>query len=285
MDTVLEKNGKAAYTYGGLAILLWSTVATAFKMALKNLNVTSLLFIASWVSFLALFVIVLKEKKGQMFFKKRKVSLAGFLNPFLYYLALFRAYDMLPAQEAQPLSYTWPIALTVLSGIFLGDKIPSKRYFGIILSFFGIVVISTKGLKIESFTGGYGIIFALLASVIWASYWILNQKSNEDELIKMCTNFLVGSICISIYAIATKSLIFSNGTSVLWACYVGLFEMGITFLFWAKGLKLIDRNDKLVRLSYLSPFISLIFIWIVLGENILKSTIIGLLFIIMGLFF
>ena len=283
MDT--HRNQKSAYIYGGLAILLWSTVATAFKFALKELNVTSLLFIASWVSFFVLLIIVFFQKKQNILFLKRKISLAGVLNPFLYYLALFRAYDLLPAQEAQPISYTWPIALTVLSAIFLGDKIPMKRYFGIFLSFFGIVIISTKGLTQLSFTGGYGVVFALLASIIWASYWILNKKSHEDELVKMCTNFFVGSICITAYALFTKTLGFGTTSATLAAVYVGLFEMGITFLFWAKGLKLIDRNDKLVRLSYLSPFISLIFIGLVLGETIMKSTVVGLLFIVLGLFF
>lgn len=285
MDRSLEKSSNLAYIYGGLAILLWSTVATAFKIALKDLNVTSLLFIASWVSFFILLVIVFVQDKQKLFFSRRKISLAGALNPFLYYLALFRAYDLLPAQEAQPISYTWPIALTVLSAIFLGDKIPVKRYFGICLSFFGIVIISTKGFNELGFTGGYGVVFALLASIIWASYWILNKKSHEDELIKMCTNFFVGSLCITAYALITKTLGFGSAKAIFAGVYVGLFEMGITFLFWAKGLKLIDRNDKLVRLSYLSPFISLIFIGLILGEKIMSSTIIGLLFIILGLFF
>lgn len=101
----------------------------------------------------------------------------------------------------------------------------------------------------------------------------------------MCINFFVGSICITLYGLIFGKLNFSSTNSFLAAVYVGFFEMGITFLFWAKGLKLIDRNDKLVRLSYLSPFISLIFISFILGEKIMTSTLLGLLFIILGLFF
>lgn len=284
MDTQLRIN-KPAYFYGGLAILLWSTVATAFKIALKELNVVTLLFIASWTSFLVLFAICFYQKKHKGLFSKENFSISGILNPFLYYLALFKAYELLPAQEAQPLSYTWPIFITILSGFFLKEKIPFKRYFGISLSFFGIVIISTEGFSSLNFSGGKGILFALCASILWASYWIINKRSHRDEIIKMCINFLVGGICISFYGIITKQLVFSSLSSSIAAIYVGFFEMGITFLFWAKGLKLIDRNDKLVRLSYLSPFISLIFISFVLGEKIFSSTLLGLLFIILGLFF
>lgn len=285
MKKYFAVQNKTAYIYGGLAILLWSTVAAAFKIALKGLNITSLLFIASWTSFLALFLIMIKEKKVKSFFVKRKISLVGVLNPFLYYLILFRAYDLLSAQEAQVLNYTWPIALTLLSKIFLGDKIPVKRYLGITISFFGIIMIATKAFKYQILSGGIGIFFALFSSIVWASYWLINKKSDEDELVKMCTNFFVGSICISIYGFWMKEIDFGTLNSFLAAFYVGLFEMGITFLFWAKGLKLIDRNDKLVRLSYLSPFISLVFITIFLKEPILKSTILGLVFIIFGLLF
>ena len=35
----------------------------------------------------------------------------GLLNPVAYYLVLFKAYDLLPAQVAQPINYAWPIVL------------------------------------------------------------------------------------------------------------------------------------------------------------------------------
>ena len=33
--------------------------------------------------------------------------LPGLLNPCLYYLVLFKAYELLPAQQAQALNYSW----------------------------------------------------------------------------------------------------------------------------------------------------------------------------------
>ena len=37
----------------------------------------------------------------------------GLFNPFLYYLVLFKAYDLLEAQEAGTLNYIWPIRFGV----------------------------------------------------------------------------------------------------------------------------------------------------------------------------
>jgi drug/metabolite transporter (DMT)-like permease len=65
--------------------------------------------------------------------------------------------------------------------------------------------------------------------------------------------------------------------------YVGLFEMGITFLIWLKALKLSENTASVTSLIYLVPFLAFIVIYFVLGENILPSTIVGAVFIVGGI--
>jgi drug/metabolite transporter (DMT)-like permease len=67
------------------------------------------------------------------------------------------------------------------------------------------------------------------------------------------------------------------------AVYVGLFEMGITFVLWLKALKLSRTTAQVSNLIYMSPFVSLVLIHFVVGERILLTTLIGLIFIITGI--
>jgi drug/metabolite transporter (DMT)-like permease len=67
------------------------------------------------------------------------------------------------------------------------------------------------------------------------------------------------------------------------AIYIGLFEMGITFVLWLYALKYSSTTAKVSNLIYLSPFISLIIIHFAVGETILPSTVAGLLMIISGI--
>ncbi|MFT7692382.1 MAG: drug/metabolite transporter (DMT)-like permease, partial [Candidatus Latescibacterota bacterium] len=95
-------------------------MASAFKLSLRYLDYAQLLLYACGVSTLVLGSIVLVQKKvGLVFAGGRRAwlrSLAlGLLNPLVYYLVLFSAYERLPAQEAQPLNYTWALTLTLLS--------------------------------------------------------------------------------------------------------------------------------------------------------------------------
>ena len=45
-------NQRKAYLYGLVTVLLWSTVASAFKLSLRHLDVAQLLLYASGVSIL-----------------------------------------------------------------------------------------------------------------------------------------------------------------------------------------------------------------------------------------
>jgi drug/metabolite transporter (DMT)-like permease len=64
---------------------------------------------------------------------------------------------------------------------------------------------------------------------------------------------------------------------------VGIFEMGITFVLWLSALKLSESTAKVGNLIFMSPFLSLVFIHFLVGEDILASTFIGLVLIISGL--
>jgi drug/metabolite transporter (DMT)-like permease len=70
---------------------------------------------------------------------------------------------------------------------------------------------------------------------------------------------------------------------ILGAVYIGLFEMGVTFLLWLKALKLSKTTAHVANLIYLTPFLSLLVISIAVGEKILLSTVIGLVFIVGGI--
>ena len=70
---------------------------------------------------------------------------------------------------------------------------------------------------------------------------------------------------------------------VLAGLYVGLFEMGITYLFWLLALQHATNTAKVSTLIYCSPFLSLVIINRVLHEPLLATTFTGLLFIVAGI--
>lgn len=283
------KKQNQAYAYAITAVLFWSTVASAFKLSLRYLHFLHLVLYASFVSSLCLLIILKSQNKLHLLktYSKKEFfhsALLGFLNPFLYYVVLFKAYSLLPAQIAQPLNWTWPIMLVLLSIPLLNQKITFNSILAIIISFIGVFIISTHG-NIFSFhfTNPAGVLLALGSSVIWALFWIYTIKDKRDETAKLFLNFLFGFMYILITILIFSKIIIPEIAGFLGATYVGLFEMGITFVVWLKALKMSRTTAQVSNLIYLAPFLSLIVIYFVVGEKILFSTIIGLIFIIAGI--
>ena len=284
------KNQRKAYIYALLSVLLWSTVATAFKISLNYVSFLQLLFYAAGVALLCFTLIIYTQKKGKLlFFISYKqllyTAFTGFLNPFLYYVVLLKAYSILPAQIAQPLNYLWPSVLVLLSVPLLGQKLKIKSVLSLLIGFIGVYVISTQG-NIFSFNteNPFGIFLAAGSSVIWALSWIFNQKNKQDEAVKLFWSFFFGFIYISITILLFSEFKIPETKGIFALIYVGLFEIGITFFFWMKALQYTKSNDKISNLIFISPFLALIFINLILDENIYYTTFIGLVFIVAGIF-
>ena len=166
---------RQSYIYAGLAIFFWSTIPTAFKICLGELDILPMLTIASLTSTLVLFVIILSGRKtglAENQYCRRTLinsALLGLINPFLYYLILLKAYQLLPAQVAQPLNMIWPIILVFLSVPILKQKIKRRSFFALFISFIGVYIISSQG---NLFSPGHadtrGVLLATGSSVFWA---------------------------------------------------------------------------------------------------------------------
>ncbi|NCC25304.1 MAG: DMT family transporter [Deltaproteobacteria bacterium] len=269
---------------------IWSTVASAFKISLLHVEPVQLLFWSSLFSALALGLILLKRSgpAGLLAVFRRNglktSALFGLLNPFAYYLVLFKAYDLLPAQEAQTLNYTWGITLALLAVFLLGQKLTIKELVGIVVSYMGVLVIATRGnpwsLEFES---PLGVGLALGSTLIWSLYWIYNTKDRMDPVARLFLNFCFGLVYAAVWAVFNGGYSFGGLVGLAGCAYVGVFEMGVTYVLWLSALRLARSAAQVSHYIYLSPFLSLVFIRFVVGERILVSTLAGLVLILAGL--
>ncbi len=280
---------RKAYIYAIAAILGWSTIASAFKVSLRYFDYMQLLFFSSAFSVIVLFIIILSTKKTVFLRQTTRTNLIhsailGFLNPFLYYFVLLKAYTLLKAQEAGTLNYIWPITLVLLSIPLLKQKIKLLSVIAIVISFAGIIVISTEGrITTLEFSEPSGVALAVSSSIFWALYWIFNIKDKRDEVIKLFVNFVFGTLFILIAILLSGGFKNISFKGLAGALYIGIFEMGLTYFLWLKALQLSENTAKVSNLVYLSPFISLMIINIAIGEKILLSTVTGLILIIAGI--
>lgn len=284
-----QTNQSRAYLLALLTVLSWSTVATAFKIALRELNYIQVLLIANVVS-LCVYGLILMFRHEQLHLfpiSKRDLGFTfsqALLNPFGYYLILFKVYSILPAQIAQPVNFIWPVVLMLLSAPLLKQPIRLPGLFALLISFAGVIVLSSQGNLLHfRIKEPLGIALALSSSIVWSLFWIINIKDKRDDVLKLFLSSLLSLVLVFILAAATGNVSSLFSKPLLPAVYIGLFEMGIPFVLWLKALQLSESTGKISNLIYLTPFLSLIFIHTILKERLYYTSLIGLGLIVAGI--
>ena len=287
----MNSQNRALYM-GGAVVVFWATVATAFKIALSEMGFIQLLLISSITALAVCVLELIRSGKTGLVIKLAIdngsqrlpiLMLQALLTPFLYYLVLFKAYSLLPAQIAQPLNYSWQVVLILMMSFFYKKHLTFSQLTGVMICFAGVVSLSLNGkADISGNLSLVGISLALGSSVIWASYWISKLKNEIDPVVELFYNFLFGTIYLAILSLFYP-MDWPSSRGLLAGVYVGIFEMGLTFVLWLRALDRSANTARISNLVFISPFISLVLVSIFVGEKILISTLFGLTVIILGI--
>jgi drug/metabolite transporter (DMT)-like permease len=280
-----RSNERIALACGLAAVLAWSTVATGFKLGLAVLEPLQLLLIGTTMS-AALFAGVATARRCWQPSRRALLEGAWFggLNPILYYLVLFEAYERLPAQIAQPLNYTWAITLAVLAVPILKQPLTRRTLAGIGISYLGVLVLLTQGrIDVWPDVDWLGVALALGSTVLWAGYWLSNTRSRLNPVTLMAWSFLLATPVLAVACWLGPGWPPLSAQTLGYGAWVGLLEMGVTYLLWQQALRRTANAARIGQLIFLAPLLSLALIGTVLGESIHTTSLLGLAIILLGL--
>ncbi len=278
-------NERAALGYGLAAVAAWSTVATGFKLGLRVMEPLQLLLLGTVVSAVLFAAVATWRSAWHPGWQSLGAGARfGLLNPFLYYLVLFEAYERLPAQIAQPLNYTWAITLAVLAVPILGQRLTRRVLAGILIGYGGVLLLLSQG-RLDTWPtlDWLGVGLALGSTVIWAGYWLANARSDLEPVALMAWSFLLATPLVAAACYLGPGWPPLTWEHAAYGAWVGLIEMGFAFLWWQRALNLTARAARIGQLIFLSPFLSLVLIGTVLGETIHLTSVLGLAVIVAGL--
>ncbi len=290
---MIERNQRKSLIFALLCVLLWATVASAFKLLLVKVDFKTALLPINIFSFLFFFSLCVKTNsiKDLINFDKKNILksvIMGFLNPFLYYNLLFYGYSNLSGQVALVTNYSWSIFLVVISALLGFNKLSLVNVFVLVIGFLGVAVIGynpNQEVKFDIIP----FIGLLFSAIIWALYWLFSAKDERKSEVKLASYFFFGGIYHLLYWVAN---LFQNEQTVdfvvsleyvLLVIYIALFEMGLTFYLWEKAVSYSENITLTTNLIFITPFLSVLILSQVTGEIIQFSTIIGLLLIVISI--
>lgn len=270
-----------------LAALLWSTAASAFKLALADASVTSVLFfsvVTGATTLLALCAITATPLVGRTSGPNGpRLLFHAALNPLAYYLLLFAAYDRLPAQVALCANYTWAPLLTLLAVPLLGQSLRPATLVALALAYAGLMLVVLGQSHVAAGDMGgvsvTGVALALASAMIWALDWCLAAATPGAGLAFLARKFTLACPPLALvwWIDGAELPAVPAWPAILW---IGWFELSVTFWIWLAALRRAPSTATAATLVQLSPALSLIWIALVVGEPIRPPVLVGLAMII-----
>tara|TARA_Y100000814_G_scaffold280184_1_gene243394 strand:- start:3155 stop:4012 length:858 start_codon:yes stop_codon:yes gene_type:complete len=244
-----------------LLVLALFSVSTSpiIGRALENVGAISISF---WRMFLASFILwiyslVKPQGKIKISKNRNKIIYAGVLLGF-HFALFFEAIKITSISNATFLGTLAPFFTLILEIYFLKRKFSRVVLLGLIVTFFGSIIILVYDFDLStSFT--LGNIYAVLCSICLAIAFVIAEKVRENENTIVYTRTLYLSAALTLLLIsffANETLMINNHIDFLGLLFLGLVPT------------IIGHNSIYYAIKYVSPTIVAAF---PLGEPIIAT--------------
>lgn len=279
---------KKVYLLAAISIFCWSTVATVTKQLLNNINSLQLLWSSSLLA--AVFLLIINITSGNI--KKLKeykakdylvTLMIGFPGTFLYYMFYYAGASMMPASQAFIVNYLWPIMSVVAACLILKEKMTLRKGIAIAVSFIGVGIVTGGSLMEFNKNTVIGAPLCILGAVSYGVFTALNQKVKYEKRVSMMIYYFETFVLTGIINIVTGNIFLPDFGQLLRITWNGVFSMAVANTCWMFALQG-GNTAKISNLAYITPFLSLVWTFLILKEDITFNSVIGLIVIVLGIF-
>lgn len=279
---------KKSYFYALVSVFFWSTTTTVSKLLLHSISTMQVLAVSS--VFATLFLLMVNVFKGNLkqlkSYQPRDYLVlvgVGFLGMFLYRMLLFFGVARMLASQAMIVNYLWPIMAVLASCVILREKLTVRKAIAVVMSFLGVVIVTTGG-SAAGLSGSdlTGTVLVAVAAVFYGLFVAINKRLQYDSFVSMMFYNAVAAICAilgTLFSGETLLLTLSQNLGLVW---VGVCNTAIGFVAWDLAMKTGD-TAKVANLAYITPFLSLVVAYFLLGDPITIWSVGGLTVIVAGI--
>ena len=294
-----------------ISMLIWSVSGIAIKHALAVLPPLTMIVMRFVPSVLLMLVIGLICRKSPLFGLQKIARkdlplflIAGFCQPFLYYLLETFAYDVLHSPTiAETLLSTSPLLSPIFAAVLLREQVTKYNIFGIVVSSIGVFVLTLAGSTDYSIGNPWGVLlaFAAVSAAVIDSVMMRKAPMKYSSLSFIFYTQLV-SLCFFIplwfvkegaevcdignwtFDIGHLILDSEQLTTALWCVgYLTVFASVIAFILFCYALRQIGVTQA-NAFNNIRPAFTALWMFLFFGEHLPIAKWLGIVLIIIGLF-
>ncbi len=243
-----------------LSVCVFSIMDLIVKWS-ENYPVGEVLFFRGLCDLIPILSIIPKDRYINFYRTSRPIlHLKRCMSGLIAIVAIFIALRELPLATVVSITFAAPIFTTILSIIFLSEKVGFYRWLAVLVGFVGIIIISEPGFSSLNIYYIYPIIFCLGLSYVS----IAIKKLSSTEPIWLIGFYFSFSIMITSLFTIPKGWIMPNLTDSILLSLVGVLG-GAANLLLTQAYKFSDVS-LVTPLKYLALVFAIIFGYLFWGE-------------------
>lgn len=266
-------------------VVLWSLAFPFSKVAMQHFNPYSLGFLR--VSIASIVLLIIGRFNGMKFPKKKDLLLfllSGASGFGLYLFFFNKGIQTITSASSSIVIALTPVFTAIVAHHVYKEKINIIGWIMMVTAFSGVLIMMLWDgvLSINA-----GILWTLLASILFCLYNILNRKLSSDgyKSIEIVTFSMIASVLVlspfakrGISEVATASL---GEIGVL--LMLGVLSSAIAYFLWSMALSTADNTSEVTNFSFLTPFVATLLGSLVLSEVPNTGTVVGGIIIIVSM--
>jgi len=290
MNKGLVKNKFSVFIYWKplLAVIVWGFSFIVTKYALEEIKPVSIVFLRQLLGISFLGIIALKQKRSFALGKKDFgwILLLGVITSLHLWIQVTGLQYTSASNTGWIIGIT-PVFMIILGFIFFREKAGIQQGAGILVSFFGLLLLVGKGdfSKIDLIQNK-GDLLIITSSLTWAIYSITSKKAtlNYPPLLATFYLFVIMAFITAPFTLnshdisAILSLSLRGWISIL---FLGILCSGVGYYLWAQTLNEMSAS-KAGAFLYIEPFVTFFSAALLLDEHLNFITFLSGIIIIAG---
>lgn len=272
---MLSKN-QLGFLYMFLSICAFSIMDLIVKWS-ENYPVGEVLFFRGFCGMIPIFFLI-PTKRYFNFYKTNRPFLhfKRCLSGLVAIVAIFIALRNLPLATVVSISFAAPIFTTIMSILFLSEKVGLYRWLAVLVGFIGVLIISEPGFSSLNFYYIYPIIFCLGLSYVA----IAIKQLSSTEPVWLIGLYFSFSIMIMSFFTLSQGWIIPNLKDLFLLCMVGILG-GLANLWLTQSYKFAEVS-LVTPLKYLALLFAIFFGYMFWDEIPTTKTLLGAALVIIS---
>ncbi|AYE37406.1 DMT family transporter [Companilactobacillus zhachilii] len=268
---------------------IWGGMFVVVKIIVDEIHPIQLVWLRYLIAiiFLMIFSLLRREKWHWNWSDLRLIFLIGLIGNTISIVAQETGTWLSSAQTGAVITSATPTFMLIFAWLILKEKMTSVKIISVIMATLGVIMI--VGLHLSGNYILYGVLSLIVAALTWALMSVLVKKVNHySSLQTTIISTMVAIVCLTPIIMLNPSALgninFLNIKVILCLFYLGVISTAMAFVMWNQGLKLVNASSSGL-FFLLQPIVGTLLGWLLLGESISISFIVGTILIIGSVWF